>query len=93
MPDQLTRVEKEMRVASMMALGEKMQKEYLTSFIGKELTVLVEEEAMIGEEVYQIGFSQNYLKCAIHTTEKLINKIVTFIPKEAETWNGELILK
>ena len=27
------------------------------------------------------------------TTEKLINKIVTFVPKEAEMWNGELILK
>ncbi len=93
MTDQLTRAEKENRVASMMALGGKMQKEYLTSFIGKELAVLVEEEATLDEDVYQIGFSQNYLKCAIHTKEKLINKIVTFVPKKAEMWNGELILK
>ncbi len=93
MPDQLTRAEKETRVASMIALGEKMQEEYLKSFIGKELEVLVEEEIAFGDKAYQIGFSRNYLKCAIHTKDKLINKIVTFVPEKADLLNGELILK
>ena len=92
MPGQLTRAEKAKRTASMMALGEKMQREYLSSFIGKELSVLVEEEITIDGNICQVGFSRNYIKCAIHTNETLINKIVTFVPKEVRTLLGELIL-
>ena len=93
MPDQLTRAEKGNRVSLMMALGENMQKAYLTSFIGKELSVLVEEEVQVEGKEYQVGYSRNYLKCAIETKENLINKIVTFVPKEAGNLQGELILK
>lgn len=93
MPYQLTRAEKSERVSSMMELGKKMQQEYLTSFIGKPLHVLIEEEVTLKGEIYQVGFSENYLKCAISSKDKLINKIVTFVPKEAGVLNGELILK
>lgn len=93
MPYQLTRAEKSERVSSMMELGKKMQQEYLTSFIGKPLHVLIEEKVTLKGEIYQVGFSENYLKCAISSKDKLINKIVTFVPKEAGVLNGELILK
>lgn len=93
MPDQLTRAEKGNRVTAMMDLGETLQRAYLTSFIGKELSVLIEEEVQQEGTTYQVGYSQNYLKCAIETQETLINKIVTFVPKEAGTLQGELVLK
>ncbi|MBO4835065.1 MAG: tRNA (N(6)-L-threonylcarbamoyladenosine(37)-C(2))-methylthiotransferase MtaB [Lachnospiraceae bacterium] len=92
MPDQLTRSQKEERVASMMELTKKMQQGYLRSFLGKELSVLVEEEILWKDERYQVGFSRNYLKCAIPTKEKLINKIVTFVPEEICEINGEPVL-
>ena len=93
MPEQLTRAKKAERVASMLEAGERMQREYLASFLGKELSVLVEEEITVDGEKYQAGFSRNYLKCLIHTNETLINKIVTFIPKETGTISGEQVLK
>ena len=92
MPDQLTRSQKEERVASMMDLTRRMQKDYLQSFVGKELSVLVEEEITWEGGSYQVGFSRNYLKCLIHTDEKLINKIVTFVPDEVLEINGEPVL-
>lgn len=93
MQDQLTRAVKAQRAAAMMGVGEKMQKEYLSSFLGKELSVLVEEEITTDGETYQVGFSRNYIKCAIHTNETLINKIVIFVPKEIGLLQGEMILK
>ena len=93
MPEQLTRAKKAERVASMLEVGERMQREYLASFLGRELSVLVEEEITVDGEKYQAGFSRNYLKCLIHTNETLINKIVTFIPKETGTISGEHVLK
>lgn len=93
MQDQLTRAVKAQRAAAMMGVGEKMQKEYLSSFLGKELSVLVEEEITTDGETYQVGFSRNYIKCAIHTNETLINKIVIFVPEEIGLLQGEMILK
>ena len=92
MPDQLTRSQKEARVTSMMELTRKLQNAYLRSFLGKELSVLVEEEIVVEGNLYQVGFSRNYLKCAIHTNEKLINKIVTFVPEEICEISGEPVL-
>ena len=92
MPDQLTRSQKEARVTSMMELTRKLQNAYLRSFLGKELSVLVEEEIVVEGNRYQVGFSRNYLKCAIHTNEKLINKIVTFVPEEICEISGEPVL-
>ena len=92
MPDQLTRSQKEARVTSMMELTRKLQNAYLRSFLGKELSVLVEEEIVVDDNLYQVGFSRNYLKCAIHTNEKLINKIVTFVPEEICEISGEPVV-
>ena len=92
MPDQLTRSQKEARVTSMMELTRKLQNAYLASFLGKELSVLVEEEIVVDGTLYQVGFSRNYLKCAILTNEKLINKIVTFVPEEICEISGEPVL-
>ena len=93
MPDQLTRQQKAQKVDIMMKLTRRMQMDYLRSFLGKELSVLVEEEVREKEKCYQTGFSRNYLKCAINTNEKLINKIVTFVAEEIGEINGEPVLK
>jgi len=65
MPGQITNAVKKQRSASLIALGNETTLQYRKSHIGKTLDVLFEEEATIDDESYYIGFSKEYIKCAI----------------------------
>ena len=65
MPGQITNAVKKQRSASLIALGNETTLQYRKSHIGKTLDVLFEEEATIDGESYYIGFSKEYIKCAI----------------------------
>ena len=64
-PNQLTRAEKEDRAARAAQLCSELRKEYLDSFVGKELTVLFEQEKNGISE----GYSMEYLPVAVKARE------------------------
>ncbi|MBP5595550.1 MAG: MiaB/RimO family radical SAM methylthiotransferase, partial [Pseudobutyrivibrio sp.] len=70
MPGQITNAIKKQRSASLIALGNETTIDYRKSHIGKSLDVLFEEEAIIDGENYYIGFSKEYIKCAIKSDGK-----------------------
>lgn len=76
MQDQVDEQTKTKRSAIMIALGEKKRKAYERGFIGKEVEVLVEEDAVIGGKSVQTGHTKEYIKIALDTKENLRNCIV-----------------
>ncbi|SHI48395.1 tRNA (N(6)-L-threonylcarbamoyladenosine(37)-C(2))-methylthiotransferase MtaB [Pseudobutyrivibrio xylanivorans] len=65
MPGQLTNAVKKERSAKLISIGNETTEAYRTSFIGKDLDILFEEKAVIDGKEYFIGFSREYIKCAI----------------------------
>ena len=57
-------------------LGEKKRRAYEESFIGKEVEVLVEEDAEIDGKTVQTGHTKEYMKIALQTNENLKNCVV-----------------
>ena len=76
MQDQVDEQTKTKRSAIMIALGEKKRKAYERGIIGKEVEVLVEEDAVIGGKPVQTGHTKEYIKIALDTKENLRNCIV-----------------
>lgn len=64
------------RSAEMIRLGEKKRKAYEDSFIGKEVEVLIEEDALINGKKVQTGHTKEYIKIALETEKNLKNCIV-----------------
>ena len=78
MPDQVDERVKAERSTVMIGLNERKQKAYETSFIGKEVEVLIEEEDVIGGKPVQTGHTKEYIKIALENKENLKNCIVNF---------------
>ena len=76
MQDQVDEQSKAKRSALMIELGVKKRKAYEHGFIGKEVEVLVEEDAVIGGKPVQTGHTKEYIKIALDTKENLRNCIV-----------------
>ena len=77
MPNQIINAVKKERSAKLIETGNIQTKIYRQNHIGKELDILFEEEAEIGGENYFVGFSKEYIKCAIKATgDSLSNTIV-----------------
>lgn len=76
MQDQVDEQTKAKRSALMIELGEKKRNAYENSFVGKEVEVLVEEDAVIGGKPVQTGHTKEYIKIALDTKENLRNCIV-----------------
>lgn len=70
--DQIPVAIKNVRAAKMLALGEKLSREFLERYIGKELEVLYETEPLSG--VYE-GYSENYITVRTESKNHLINEI------------------
>lgn len=92
MTGQLTKAQKAKRVDSMMEVTDKLEEMYVNGQIGKDTRVLIEEEVTIDGANYQIGFSENYIKCGIKADENLVNNIVTIKPQKAMKFKNEWIL-
>lgn len=76
MPDQVDDQVKAARSSRMIELGERKRQAYEESFIGKEVEVLVEEEAQIDGKTVQTGHTKEYMKIALQNRENLKNCIV-----------------
>lgn len=76
MPDQIDEKVKAQRSARMIALGEQKQRAYEQSFIGKEVEVLIEEDALIDGKMMQTGHTKEYMKIALEKKENLKNCVI-----------------
>ncbi len=55
---------KSARSDELLALEREMSKEYRSSFIGKEVSVLFEEKTEVDDKTYMTGFTKEYIKVA-----------------------------
>ena len=73
MPNQVSPQDKDIRSKKMSELCDKMQGEYVESFVGKTVSVLVERN--IGENMYE-GHTTNYVKVHIKSETDISHKII-----------------
>lgn len=76
MEGQISEQVKAERSARMIELGEKKRRAYERSFLGKNVEVLVEEDAVIDGKHVQTGHTKEYMKIALESRENLKNSIV-----------------
>ena len=76
MPNQIPKDIMQQRSNTLIALTEKMSKDYKELFMGGIEKILVEEEIIINGKRYQVGHNERYLKLAVHTDENFINQIL-----------------
>ena len=76
MPDQVADEIKAERSDVLLEMAERLSRAYRETYIGKEVSVLFEEEKEILGEKYQIGHTPQYIKVAYKTDEDLSNCIV-----------------
>lgn len=77
MPDQIPDPVKAIRSDVLLEMEERQSIEYRKTYIGKEVSVLFEEEKKILGDSYQIGHTPQYVKVALKTKENLSNQILT----------------
>ena len=90
MPGQILEKEKGIRSDELLALEEEMSKAYRNYFIGKEVSVLFEEEVFVDGKRYMTGFTKEYIKVAYSLTDSDKNleneiregKITGFLTKD-----------
>ena len=61
----------------LLELGRRQKQKYMDYYIGKEVEVLFEEQITIGEKLYWVGHTREYLKVAAETDRNLENSIQT----------------
>lgn len=76
MENQVSEQEKTRRSALLIELGEKKRRAYEESFLGKEVEVLIEEEALIDGRSMQTGHTKEYIRIALKGDEDMKNTIV-----------------
>lgn len=76
MENQVPEQVKAARSDVLLALNEIQRRKYEESFLGKEVEVLVEEEAQIDGRKVQVGHTKEYMKIALDSRENLQNCIV-----------------
>lgn len=76
MENQVPEQVKAARSDVLLALNETQRRRYEESFLGKEVEVLVEEEAVLDGKRVQVGHTKEYMKIALDSEENLQNCIV-----------------
>ncbi len=82
-PQQVAPEVKEERSKALMALGDKMAKEFAAQFVGTKQEVLAEEYFDQGKGLYQ-GFTDNYLKVVFPGEEQLRGHLVSIAIESCE---------
>ena len=77
MPNQVKDTVKSVRSDILLDMEERFSREYRERFIGREVSVLFEEEKEILGQKYQIGHTCQYVKVAYQTDKDLSNQIVS----------------
>lgn len=75
MPDQVPEEIKNVRSAQLIALGEKMSREFREYYKGSEQEVLFEEQNEVAGQPYYTGFTKEYVKVAVASEENLENRL------------------
>jgi threonylcarbamoyladenosine tRNA methylthiotransferase MtaB len=77
MQNQVSEDVKARRSARLLELEKKMSKEFREEYLGKEVTVLMEEPYSYEGKSYYIGYTREYVKVAYETSQNLSNQFVT----------------
>ena len=78
MEGQITETVKKARSEKMIRMHHRHAKEYENAMLGCHLSVLLEEECMIGGEAYYVGHSREYVKTAVKKQDEIkVNDIVS----------------
>lgn len=85
MPAQVTEQDKNNRSDILIKLESKLREKYISSFIGKEANILIEESINIDGERYWIGHNERYLKLAVKDKNVCENQILRVKIKEKLT--------
>ena len=62
MKDQVPENVKKLRSADLIELGDRMSQEFREFYLGKEEEVLFEEESVIDDMKYYVGYTKEYVK-------------------------------
>lgn len=76
MDAQLSEQKKHERSQILLALDEQRKKEYLESFAGKQIEVLMEEKINLDGTPYWVGHTREYVRAAVRSEDNLQNKMV-----------------
>ncbi len=91
--NQISGIEKNERSKKLIDLGEKLSKEFITTFIGKTVEVLFEERVK-NKPSYIVGYTTNYIRTICNTPENFEGRIlkVAITGIDRDTLIGEIIL-
>ncbi len=92
MPGQITNAVKKERSSKLIAMGNVKTKEYRMAHIGKTLDILFEEKAIIAGEEYFVGFSREYIKCAIKAENKDLSNVILNAKATSLTEDSEYLI-
>lgn len=82
MQGQIPENEKTERSSILLEMNKRHRKEYLESFVGKTVEILVEEEMNLDGETYQTGHTKEYMRAILKGNKSLENHIVKAMVKE-----------
>lgn len=95
MPGQIPNAIKKERSSRLISISRKATEDFRKAFIGKDLNILFEEKISIDGIDYYIGFSKEYIKCAIQARgdADLSNTIIVAKGKEISLDRQYLIVE
>ena len=76
MPNQVPEQVKSIRSDVLLALEQKMSREYRESFLGRKKSVLLEEKIELNGKEYMVGHTKEYVKAVVPYQEHLKNTLV-----------------
>ena len=76
MKDQVPENVKKLRSADLIELGDRMSQEFREFYLGKEEAVLFEEESVIDNMKYYVGYTKEYVKVAKMSDVPLDNQMI-----------------
>ncbi|MDD6305368.1 MAG: tRNA (N(6)-L-threonylcarbamoyladenosine(37)-C(2))-methylthiotransferase MtaB [Clostridiales bacterium] len=77
MADQVLEQEKTRRSGILLELEKKMSEEFRNDYLGKQVTVLLEEEVELDGKTYFTGYTKEYVKVAYETGKDMTNQFIT----------------
>lgn len=76
MPNQVPEEVKNIRSAELLALEERMSKEFRDDYIGQNVTALLEEKIVLDGQEYFTGYTKEYVKVAYSAQKDMTNQFV-----------------
>lgn len=82
MPDQVTNKVQSVRSNRLFSIEKEQSKAFRAAYIGKQVTVLFEDQKEIEGKTYQLGYTKEYVRVGIESTGNLSNQLLTGTIKE-----------